>query len=185
VVSTNSFKTGMTILLDGKLQQIVDFQHVKPGKGGAFVRSKLKNVETGKVIDHTFRAGIDVEQAIVERRDLQFLYREGDDYVLMDAETYDQQNATSAAMGDATNYLKEGDTVQVSFFDGRIVGVDMPASVTLEITHTEPGVAGNTATNATKPATLETGLEVQVPLFIEIGEQIKVDTRTGAYMSRA
>lgn len=185
MVSTNSFKTGMTILLDGKLQQIVEFQHVKPGKGGAFVRSKLKNVETGKVVDHTFRAGIDVEQAIVERRDLQFLYREGDDYVLMDAQTYDQQNATSAAMGDATSYLKEGDTVQVSFFDGRIVGVDLPASVTLEITHTEPGVAGNTATNATKPATLETGLEVQVPLFIEIGEQIKVDTRTGAYMSRA
>ncbi|MTV25562.1 elongation factor P [Nitriliruptoraceae bacterium ZYF776] len=185
MVSTNNFKTGMTILLDGKLQQIVEFQHVKPGKGGAFVRSKLKNVETGKVVDHTFRAGIDVEQAIVERRDLQFLYREGDDFVLMDAETYDQQNASSAAMGDAVNYLKEGDTVQVSFFDGRIVGVDLPASVALEITHTEPGVAGNTATNATKPATLETGLELQVPLFIEIGETIKVDTRSGAYMSRA
>ena len=185
MVSTNSFKTGMTILLDGKLQQIVDFQHVKPGKGGAFVRSKLKNVETGKVIDHTFRAGIDVEQAIVERRDLQFLYRDGDDFVLMDAETYDQQHASSAAMGEAVDYLREGETVQVSFYDGRIVGVDLPASVALEVTHTEPGVSGNTATSATKPATLETGLEVQVPLFIEIGEQVKVDTRTGSYMSRA
>jgi elongation factor P len=185
VVSTNSFKTGMTILLDGKLQQIVDFQHVKPGKGGAFVRSKLKNVETGKVVDHTFRAGIDVEQAIVERRDLQFLYREGGDYVLMDAETYDQQHASAEAIGDAANYIKEGDTLQVSFYDGRIVGTDLPASVVLEVAHTEPGVAGNTATNATKPATLETGLEVQVPLFIDVGETIKVDTRSGAYMSRA
>ncbi|MEX1177162.1 MAG: elongation factor P [Nitriliruptor sp.] len=185
MVSTNSFKNGMTILLDGKLQQIVEFQHVKPGKGGAFVRSKLKNVETGKVIDHTFRAGIDVEQAIVDRRDLQFLYREGDDYVLMDAETYEQQHASSAAMREATDFIKEGDTVQVSFYDGRIVDVDLPASVTLEVTHTEPGVSGNTAASATKPATLETGLEVQVPLFIEIGEQIKVDTRSAAYMSRA
>lgn len=185
MVSTNSFKTGMTILLDGKLQQIIEFQHVKPGKGGAFVRSKLRNVETGKVVDHTFRAGIDVEQAIVDRRDLQFLYREGDDYVLMDAVSYDQQHASPAAMGDATKFLKEGDTIQVSFFDGRIVGTDLPASVVLEITHTEPGVAGNTATNATKPATLETGLEVQVPLFIDIGESIKVDTRTASYMSRA
>ena len=185
MVSTNSFKTGMTILLDGKLQQIVEFQHVKPGKGGAFVRSKLKNVETGKVIDHTFRAGVDVEQAIVERRDLQFLYREGTDFVLMDAETFDQQLATEAAMGQAVDYLREGDTVQVAFYDGRIVDVDLPASVELEIAHTEPGVAGNTATNATKPATLETGLELQVPLFIEIGERIKVDTRSGSYQSRA
>ena len=185
MVSTNSFKNGMTILLDGKLQQIVEFQHVKPGKGGAFVRSKLKNVENGKVIDHTFRAGVDVEQAIVERRDLQFLYREGTDFVLMDAETFDQQLATEVAMGQAVNYLREGDTVQVAFYDGRIVDVDLPASVELEIAHTEPGVSGNTATSATKPATLETGLEVQVPLFIEIGERIKVDTRSGSYQSRA
>jgi elongation factor P len=185
VVSTNNFKTGMTILLDGKLQQIVDFQHVKPGKGGAFVRSKLKNVETGKVVDHTFRSGIDVEQAIVDRRDLQYLYHDGDDYVLMDAVTYDQQLASAAAMGEAANFIKEGDTLQVSFYDGRIVNTDLPASVELEITHTEPGVAGNTATNTTKPATIETGLEVQVPLFIDVGEKIKVDTRTGSYMSRA
>jgi elongation factor P len=185
VVSTNNFKTGMTILLDGKLQQIVEFQHVKPGKGGAFVRSKLRNVETGKVVDHTFRAGIDVEQAIVDRRDLQFLYREGDDYVLMDAETFDQVVASAAAMGDAGKFIKEGETLQVAFYDGRIVDTDLPASVALEITHTEPGIAGNTATNSTKPATLETGLEVQVPLFIDIGETIKVDTRTASYMSRA
>ncbi len=185
MVSTNNFKTGMKILLDGKLQQIVEFQHVKPGKGGAFVRSKLRNVETGKVVDHTFRAGIDIEQAIVDRRDLQFLYREGDDYVLMDSQTYDQLMASSAAMGDAGKFIKEGDTLQVAFYDGRIVDTDLPASVVLEITHTEPGVAGNTATNSTKPATLETGLEVQVPLFIDIGETIKVDTRTASYMSRA
>jgi elongation factor P len=185
VVSTNNFKTGMTILLDGKLQQIVEFQHVKPGKGGAFVRSKLRNVESGKVVDHTFRAGIDVEQAIVDRRDLQFLYREGEDYILMDAETFDQVVASATAMGDAGKFIKEGETLQVAFYDGRIVDTDLPASVTLEITHTEPGIAGNTATNSTKPATLETGLEVQVPLFIDIGETIKVDTRTASYMSRA
>ncbi len=185
MVSTNSFKNGMTILLDGKLQQIVEFQHVKPGKGGAFVRSKLKNVENGKVIDHTFRAGVDVEQAIVDRRDLQFLYREGTDFILMDAETFDQQVASEHAIGDAAYYLREGDTVQVAFYDGRIVDVDLPASVELEVTHTEPGLSGNTATSATKPATLETGLEVQVPLFIEIGERIKVDTRNASYQSRA
>jgi elongation factor P len=185
MVSTNNFKTGMTILLDGKLQQIVDFQHVKPGKGGAFVRSKLKNVETGKVVDHTFRAGIDVEQAIIERRELQFLYREGDDFVLMDAETYEQEHAPAAAIGDAAKFLVEGDTIQLSVYEGRIVGVDLPASVTLEVSHTEPGMAGNTATSATKPAELQTGHVVQVPLFIEVGEKVKVDTRSGAYISRA
>ena len=185
MVSTNNLKNGMTLLIDGKLQQIVDWNHHKPGKGGAVVRTKLKEVETGKVVDKTFRAGEDVEQAIVERSTVQFLYREGEDYVLMNNETYDQSNAPAAAIGDASDFLVEGDELQIQTYLGRIVGVELPASKVLEITYTEPGVAGNTATSATKPATLETGFEVQVPLFIEQGEKIKVDTRSGAYISRA
>jgi elongation factor P len=185
VVSTNNLKNGMTLLLDGKLQQVVDWNHHKPGKGGAVVRTKLKEVETGKVVERTFRAGEDVEQAIVERTTVQFLYREGDDYVLMDNETFEQRQAPSAAIGDAADYLVEGDELQIQVYDGRIVGVELPASKDLEITQTDPGFAGNTATSATKPATLETGKEIQVPLFIEPGEKVKVDTRTGSYISRA
>ena len=185
MVSTNNLKNGMTLLLDGKLQQIVEWNHHKPGKGGAVVRTKLKEVETGKVVDRTFRAGEDVEQAIVERSTVQFLYREGDDYILMDNETFEQRQAPSGAIGDATEYLVEGDELQIQVYDGRIVGVDLPASKDLEVVQTDPGFAGNTATSATKPATLETGKEIQVPLFIEQGEKVKVDTRTGAYMSRA
>jgi len=185
VVSTNNLKNGMTLLIDGKLQQIVDWNHHKPGKGGAVVRTKLKDVESGKTVEKTFRAGEDVEQAIVERTTVQFLYREGDDFVLMNNETYEQQHAPAAAIGEASDYLIEGDELQIQMYDGRIVGVELPASKDLEITYTEPGVAGNTATSATKPATLETGKEVQVPLFIVQGEKIKVDTRTGAYISRA
>ncbi|MDX1659258.1 MAG: elongation factor P [Nitriliruptorales bacterium] len=186
MVSTNNLKSGMTLKLDdGKLWQVVDFQHVKPGKGGAFVRTKLKNVETGKVVENTFRAGIDVEQAMVMKKTLQFLYKEGDDYVLMDTDTYDQRITRPEVLGEATDYLVEGSSVEVLEHEGRIVGAEMPAAVTLEVTHTEPGVAGNTATNATKPATLETGVEVQVPLFVDVGDEIKVDTRTGEYLSRA
>lgn len=185
MVSTNNLKNGMTLLLDGKLQQIVDWNHHKPGKGGAVVRTKLKEVETGKIVERTFRAGEDVEQAIVTRTTLQFLYREGDDFVLMDTETFEQSHAPTEAIGEAADYLLEGDELSVQLYDGRIVGVDLPASKELEITHTDPGFAGNTATSATKPATLETGLEIQVPLFIEPGERVKVDTRTGAYISRA
>ncbi|MEX2504068.1 MAG: elongation factor P [Egicoccus sp.] len=185
MVSTNNLKNGMTLLIDGKLQQIVEWNHHKPGKGGAVVRTKLKEVETGKTVDKTFRAGEDVEQAIVERTTVQFLYREGDDYVLMNNETYDQQQAPAAAIGEAADYLVEGDELQIQMYDGRIVGVELPASKDLEITYTEPGVAGNTATSATKSATLETGKEIQVPLFIEQGEKVKVDTRSGAYISRS
>ncbi len=185
MVSTNNLKNGMTLLIDGKLQQVVEWQHHKPGKGGAVVRTKLKEVETGKVTDKTFRAGEDVEQAIVERSTVQFLYREGDDYVLMDAETYEQRHAPAAAIGEAADYLVEGDELQIQDYQGRIVGVELPASKVLEITHTDPGFAGNTATSATKPATLETGKQIQVPLFIEPGEKVKVDTRTGEYLSRA
>lgn len=185
MVSTNNLKNGMTLLLDGKLQQIVEWNHHKPGKGGAVVRTKLREFETGKVTDKTFRAGEDVEQAIIDRRTLQYLYRDGDDLVLMDAETYEQQNAPVKTIGDALDYLLEGDELGVSVYDGRIVGVELPASKVLEITETDPGHAGNTATSATKPATLETGKVIQVPLFIEKGEKVKVDTRSGDYISRA
>lgn len=185
MVSTNNLKNGMTLLIDGKLQQVVEWNHHKPGKGGAVVRTKLKEVETGKTVEKTFRAGEDVEQAIVERTTVQFLYREGDDYVLMNNDTYEQQQAPAAAIGEAADYLVEGDELQIQLYDGRIVGVELPASKDFEITYTEPGVAGNTATSATKPATLETGKQIQVPLFINQGEKVKVDTRTGAYISRA
>ena len=185
MVSTNNLKNGMTLLLDGKLQQVVDWNHHKPGKGGAVVRTKLKEVETGKVVEKTFRAGEDVEQAIVQRSTVQFLYREGSDFILMDNETFEQRNAPAEAIGDAADYLVEGDELQIQDYEGRIVGVELPASKELEVAQTDPGFAGNTATSATKPATLETGKEIQVPLFIEPGETIKVDTRTGAYISRA
>jgi elongation factor P len=185
VVSTNNLKNGMTLLIDSKLQQIVEWNHHKPGKGGAVVRTKLRNFETGKVTDKTFRAGEEVEQAIIDRRTLQYLYRDGDDLVLMDAATYEQQNAPVAVIGAAIDYLLEGDELGVAVYDGRIVGVELPASKVLTITETDPGHAGNTATSATKPAILETGKSVQVPLFIEQGEKIKVDTRSGEYISRA
>lgn len=185
MVSTNNLKNGMTLLIDGKLQQIVDWNHHKPGKGGAVVRTKLRQFETGKVVEKTFRAGEDVEQAIIDRRTLQYLYRDGDDLVLMDNETYEQQNAPVGVIGEAVDYLLEGDELGVSVYDGRIVGVELPASKILQIVETDPGHAGNTATSATKPATLETGKTVQVPLFIENGEKIKVDTRSGDYISRA
>jgi elongation factor P len=185
MVSTNNLKNGMTLLIDGKLQQIVDWNHHKPGKGGAVVRTKLREFSSGKVVEKTFRAGEEVEQAIIDRRTLQFLYRDGDELVLMDAETYDQQNAPAKVIGEAIEYLLEGDELSVSVYDGRIVGVDLPASKVLTITETDPGHAGNTATSATKPAVLETGKVVQVPLFIEVGEKIKVDTRSGDYISRA
>jgi elongation factor P len=185
VVSTNNLKNGMTLLIDGKLQQIVEWNHHKPGKGGAVVRTKLKEVETGKIVDKTFRAGEDVEQAIVERSTVQYLYRDGDAFVLMDTNTFEQREAPSAVIGDAADYLVEGDELQIQVYDGRIVGLELPASKVLEITETDPGHAGNTATSATKPAILETGLQIQVPLFIEVGEKVKVDTRTGDYLSRA
>ena len=185
MVSTNNLKNGMTLLIDGKLQQVVDWNHHKPGKGGAVVRTKLKEVETGKVVEKTFRAGEDVQQAIVERSTVQFLYREGDDFVLMDKETFDQRNASKAAIGEAAEFLVEGDELQIQDYEGRIVGVELPPSKDLKVEQTDPGFAGNTATSATKPATLETGKQIQVPLFIEPGETVKVDTRSGTYISRA
>jgi elongation factor P len=183
-VSTNDFKNGMTLELDGVLFQIIEFQHVKPGKGGAFVRSKLRNVKTGAVLERTFNAGVKVGLAIVERKDFQYLYPEGTDFVFMDLHTYEQIHVPTETMGSASDYLTEGGTAQIATHDGVPISVDLPASLVLTITSTDPGVKGDTRTGALKPATLETGVVVNVPLFVEEGERIKVDTRTGDYMER-
>ncbi len=183
-ITTNDLKTGITLELDNGLFQVVEFQHVKPGKGGAFVRTKLRNIKSGNVFDRTFNAGIKIEQAIIQRDEMQFLYRDGDDYVFMNNDTYEQQNVPPVALGDAADYMIEGMTAQVAFFNGEIIGVEIAASVELTISETEPGVQGDRKTGATKPATLETGKVVHVPLFIEQGEKIRVDTRSGEYMTR-
>ena len=183
-VSTNDLKRGMTLDLDGTLYQIIEFQHVKPGKGGAFVRTKLRNAKTGAVIDRTFNAGVNVGLAIVERKEMQFLYRDGDDFVFMDTETYDQHHVPSAIVGDAATYLTEGSTAILAMHEGNAIGLELSASVVLRVTKTDPGVKGDRVSGALKPATLETGLMVQVPLFVEEGDQIKVDTRSGEYLTR-
>jgi elongation factor P len=185
VVSTNNLKNGMTVLIDGELWRVDYFQHVKPGKGGAFVRTTLKGVQNGKTIDRTFRAGEDLEQAILEKRSLQYLYREGEHFVFMDTEHYEQSHVTEKAVGDAAKWIKEGDTIDLVFYGDEVVDMNLPAAVELEITDTEPGVQGDRVSGATKPATLETGATVNVPLFINVGEKIKVDTRSGEYISRA
>ncbi len=183
--TTNDLKNGMTLDLDGDLMQVVAFQHVKPGKGGAFVRTTLKNARTGAVVDRTFRAGEKVERAFIEKSDYQYLYREGTDFVVMDNETFEQGNVTEVAMGDAANYIVEGSTVTLLKYGVEVIGTDLPASVELTITETEPGLQGDRVSGARKPATLETGLVIQVPLFVEQGERVKVDTRSGEYMTRA
>jgi elongation factor P len=183
-VSTNDFKNGMTIELDGTLFQIIEFQHVKPGKGGAFVRTKLRNVRSGAVLDRTFNAGVKVDQAIVERKDYQYLYPEAEDFVFMDLQTYDQIHVPKTLVGAAADYLVEGGEAQVALHEGVPISVDLPASMVLSITKTDPGVKGDTRTGSMKPATLETGAVVNVPLFVEEGEKIKVDTRTGVYIER-
>lgn len=183
-ITTNDLKTGITLELDNGLFQVIEFQHVKPGKGSAFVRTKLRNVKSGNVFDRTFNAGIKVEQAIINREEMQFLYRDGDDYVFMNNDSYEQMNVQPTALGEAADYLIESMTAQVAFYDGEIIGVEIPASVELTISKTEPGVQGDRVSGARKPATLETGKEVQVPLFVEQGDKIRVDTRTGDYMTR-
>ncbi len=183
-METSELKKGVKLIHNGQPYVVVEFQHVKPGKGGAFVRTKLRNVQTGNVFDRTFNAGIKVEQAIINRDDMQFLYRDGDDYVFMNNQSYEQMNVAPATLGEVADYLIEGMTAQVAFFDGEIIGVEIPASVELTITDTEPGVQGDRKTGGTKPATLETGKVVNVPLFIEQGEKIRVDTRSGEYMTR-
>jgi elongation factor P len=185
MVSTNSLKNGMTVKIDNELWRVDYFQHVKPGKGGAFVRTTLKGVQNGKTIDRTFRAGEELEQAILEKRPLQYLYREGESFVFMDTTHFEQTYVPEGALGDATMWIKEGDTIDLVFYGEEVVDVNLDASVELEITQTEPGIQGDRVSGATKPATLETGATVQVPLFINEGERIKVDTRSGDYISRA
>ncbi|MFM7615880.1 MAG: elongation factor P [Actinomycetes bacterium] len=184
-ISTNDLKNGMALNLPEGLVTVVEFQHVKPGKGGAFVRTKLKNYRTGAVVDKTFRADEKVPLAIIDKREMQYLYREGADYVFMDTSSYDQVHVSPSALGDAVKYLKEGDSAVLPTYNDEILGVDLPAAVELTITETEPGVQGDRVSGARKPATLETGLVVQVPLFVEAGETIKVDTRSGEYLTRA
>jgi elongation factor P len=184
-ITTNDLRNGMTLDLGEGLFSVVEFQHVKPGKGGAFVRTKLKNVRTGAVIERTFRADERVEQAIVEKREMQFLYRDGAEYVFMDNVSYDQLQVTAESLGDAASYLKESDNAVLQMYGTEIVGVDLPASVELTVSTTEPGIQGDRVSGARKPATLETGLVLQVPLFINQGERIKVDTRSGEYITRA
>jgi elongation factor P len=183
-VSTNDLKNGMTLELDGTLFQVVEFQHVKPGKGGAFVRTKLRNLKTGGVVERTFNAGVKVGLAIVERKEMQYLYRDGEHFTFMDMESYEQLPVAAALVGDAASYLSEGSTAQVAVHQGVPIAVELPASVSLTITQTQPAVKGDTRTNAMKPATLETGYVVQVPLFVAEGERVKVDTRSGAYIER-
>jgi elongation factor P len=183
--STADIKNGVVLNMDGQLWTVIDFQHVKPGKGGAFVRTKMKNVLTGKVVDKTFNAGAKIETANVDRRDFQYLYKDGNDFVFMDTADYDQLTVTEAVVGDAANFMLENQQVQIALNNGNPLYVELPASVVLEITYTEPGLQGDRSTGGTKPATVETGATVNVPLFITTGEKIKVDTRDGRYLGRS
>ncbi|HUK68846.1 MAG TPA: elongation factor P [Streptosporangiaceae bacterium] len=185
MATTNDLKNGMTLNLDGQLWNIVDFQHVKPGKGGAFVRTRLKNVLSGKVVDRTFNAGVKVDVANVDKREMQYLYREGGDFVFMDTQDYDQPHIPADVVGNAADYLLEEQTATIAFNEGMPLYVELPAAVELTVSQTDPGVQGDRSTGGTKPATLETGVQVQVPLFITTGEKIKVDTRNGGYLGRA
>ncbi len=183
-ITTNDLKNGMTLDLPEGLFQVVDFQHVKPGKGGAFVRTKLKNLRTGGTQDRTFRGSEPLNQAIVEKKEMQLLYRDGDGYVFMDIETYEQLAAPAATLGAAPRYLKDSDNAVLAFYGDEIIGVELPTSVDLEVADTEPGLQGDRVSGAKKLATLETGLSLQVPLFINTGDKVRVDTRTGEYLTR-
>ncbi len=185
MISVNDLRTGLTLELDGEIWSVVEFLHVKPGKGAAFVRTKLRNVRTGAVAERTFRAGERVPRARIETKQMQYLYGAGDEYHFMDTETYEQMTLSANTLENAVNYLTENMVIGIQLYEGLPIGVDLPTSVELEITETEPGFRGDTATGGTKPATVQTGLVVQVPLFIEQGTIIKVDTRTGEYLSRA
>ncbi|NLM25661.1 MAG: elongation factor P [Firmicutes bacterium] len=185
MISVNDLRTGLTIQLDGEVYSVVEFLHVKPGKGAAFVRTKLRNVISGGVVEKTFRAGERVERAHIETRQMQYLYKSGDEYFFMDNQSYDQISLTEADLGEAPKYLLENMTIGIQFFQGKPIGVDLPTTVNLKVIETEPGFKGDTATGATKPAKLETGITINVPLFIEQDEVVKVDTRTGEYLSRA
>jgi elongation factor P len=184
MASTNDLKNGMVLLIDGQLWAVVEFQHVKPGKGPAFVRTKLKNVESNKSVDKTFNAGTKVETATVDRRTMSYLYNDGSSYVFMDVQSYEQLEISPEIVGNAANFLLENQEVVVATNEGRVLFIELPASVELVVSFTEPGLAGDSATGRTKPATLETDHEIQVPLFINQGEKIKVDTRDSSYMGR-
>jgi elongation factor P len=184
VATTNDLKNGLVLNLDGQLWSVVEFQHVKPGKGGAFVRTKLKNVLSGKVVDKTFNAGTKVDTATVDKRDMQYLYKDGADFVFMDMNTYDQLHVPTDTVGTAANFLLENQEAIVAVHEGTPLYVELPTSVVLEITYTEPGLQGDRSTGGTKPATVQTGYEIQVPLFLETGTKVKVDTRSGDYLGR-
>ena len=184
MATTNDLKNGLVLNIDGQLWTVTAFQHVKPGKGGAFVRTTLKNVLSGKVVDRTFNAGLKVDTATVDRREMTYLYREGNDFVFMDTDTYDQITVPEATVGDAAKYMLENMNAMVATHDGTPLFVELPVSVELVIQHTDPGLQGDRSTGGTKPATLETGAEIQVPLFVTTGEKVKVDTRDGRYLGR-
>jgi elongation factor P len=185
VATTNDLKNGMVLNLDGQLWSVTWFQHHKPGKGGAVVRTKLKNVLSGKVVDRTFNADVKVDVATVDRRDMQYLYRDGDDFVMMDSQTYEQIPLSPAVVGDAAGFMLENQDVVVAMHEGTPLYLELPASVTLRVQYTEPGMQGDRSTGGTKPATLETGIDIQVPLFVVTDEMVKVDTRDGSYLGRA
>ena len=185
MATTNDLKNGMTLDIEGQLWTVVEFQHVKPGKGPAFVRTKLKQVLTGKVVDKTFNAGVKVEVAILEKREMNFLYKEGEDFVFMDNKTFDQMNISAAIVGDAVNYMLENTEAIVAINENNPLYIELPASVVLAVTYTEPGLQGDRSSGGTKPATVETGIEIQVPLFIKQDEKVLVDTRDGSYQGRA
>ena len=184
MVSTNDLKNGMVLLIEGNLWQVLFFQHHKPGKGQAVVRTKLRNVRTGAVVERTFNAGVKVDQAILDKRDMTYLYHDGDNLVFMDSSTYDQMPIEQSVLGDDTQWLVENQPVYVAMYEGKPISVELPASVELAIKHTDPGVKGDRVSGATKIATLETGATLQVPLFVETGDKVKVDTRTGEYLTR-
>ena len=184
VATTNDLKNGLVLNLEGQLWQVVEFQHVKPGKGPAFVRTKIKNVMSGKTVDKTFNAGLKIETATVDRRDMQYSYRDGDGFVFMDLTSYEQTYVTAETVGDAADLMLEGQDVIVAFHDDDVLFIELPAAVVLTISHTEPGLQGDRSSAGTKPATLETGAEIQVPLFLNTGDRVKVDTRSRSYISR-
>ena len=185
MISVNDFRTGLTIEVDGEIFSVIEFQHVKPGKGAAFVRSKLKNLRNGNLVEKTFRAGENVNRAQIENREVQYLYNSGNEYVFMDNQTFDQFSLDKKQLEWEINFLKENMNVNIQFYQGEIIGINLPNSVELKVVETEPGIRGNTATGATKNAKLETGLNVQVPLFINEGDVLLIDTREGKYISRA
>ena len=185
MASTNELKNGMVLNIDGQLWNIIDFQHVKPGKGGAFVRTKLKNVMSGKVVDRTFNAGVKIETAQVDKRDMQYLYKDGEDWVFMDTTNYDQITISNTTVGEASNYMLENQELMVAMYEGNPLYIEMPANVELIIEYTEPGLQGDRSNAGSKSARLETGFEIQVPLFINQGEKVRVDTRDGSYLGRA